>query len=308
MAHIWRTTKAAEEVARSFSAFCKNNNVITRGYVRVGRTPRGLRGLIAARDIAKDDNVIIVPDHAIVTCFEALRNESFVRAVESGGAKVDFTYSSLSARVGSTFLYDHHIALALVLAHSLLAADKADRFGPLVDYLPRGEADFGELTVLLERAIDHATIFNTMGMALAAHHHISPQDMRTVVVWALTMVISRTIPIEHRATVAKLASGTPLEHEILEREKGVTTSFHVAALVPLIDLINHDENDNVAVAVPEVELKYSRCVIARSVRPIAKGEEITMRYGGVHDTNMLRIFYGITNYVPAPVVPALPSK
>lgn len=308
MAHIWRTTKSAEEVAKGFALFCKNYNVITRGYVRVGKTPRGLRGLIAAKDIPKDDNVIIVPDHAILTCFESLRSTNFIKFVESQDVKVDFSYANLSNRVGGTFIYDHHVMMALYIAHTLLAAENAEKFRPLVDYMPRGEGNFTDLQVLLDRAIDHSQLYNTVGMALASAHHVSPQDFRAVMIWAMCMVISRSIPVEHKDTIKKLAKDTPLEAEIAARETGTTTNFHVSCVVPLIDMINHDENDNVAIAVPDVDMKHSRCVIARSLRPISKGEEITMKYGGVHDPNMLKIFYGIHEVIPVGAVPSLPSR
>lgn len=306
MAHIFRSTKSAEEVAKGFAAFCKSNNVITRGYVRVGKTPRGLRGLIAAKDIPKDDNVVIVPDHAILTSFETLRSTNFIHAVESQDIKLDFTHKNLSSQVGGTFIYDHHVMLALYISHTLLAAESAEKFRPLVDYMPRSEANFTDLTVLLERAIDHSRLYNTVGMALANHHHVSPQDFRSVLIWALCMVISRSVPLEHTKTIQKLAKDTPLEQEIGERETGTTTNFHLSSIIPLLDMINHDENDNVAIAVPDVDMKHSRCVIARSLRPISKGEEITMKYGGVHDPQMLKIFYGIPEIIPVAAVPSLP--
>lgn len=308
MAHIWRNSKTAEEVAKGFAMFCKTNSVITRGYVRVGKTPRGLRGLIAAKDIPKDDNVIIVPDQAILTAFEALRSSNFIHAVESQDVKVEFTYANLSNRVGGTFIYDHHVMLALYITHCLLAEESAEKFRPVVDYMPRGEGDFTDLQVLLERAIDHSQLYNTVGMALANYHRISPQDLRACVVWSLCMTISRSIPIEHTETIKKLAKDTKLEAEISGRETGKTANFHVASIVPLLDMINHDEHDNVAIAVPDVDMKHSRCVIARSLRPIAKGEEITMKYGGVHDPNMLKIFYGIPNVIPVAAVPSISSR
>lgn len=300
MTYIWRCNKSADAVAKGFAGFCKESGIVTRGMCRVGRTPRGLRGLIAAQDIKADDSVIIVPDNAIMTAFEPLRSQSFISAVTSprNPNAIDlydvFPYQKLSSRIGTTFLYDHHVMLALYMSHILLAPAETERFRPYLDYLPRGEANFHELQRMLERAIDHSSTFSRTAPALCSAHHVSMEDMRGVTVWALTMVISRSIPIEHTKTLEKFAEGTgPLEHDVLEKDKGTqTASFHVSAMIPLIDMINHDENDNVAIAVPDLETSKKRAVIARSLRPIAKGEEITMKYGGAHDPQMLALFYG----------------
>lgn len=314
MSYIWRCSKSPEAVAKGFANFCKTNSLVTRGMCRVGRTPRGLRGLVAAQDIKADESVIIVPDNAIITCFDPLRSQSFLSAVTSSrnpNAVSDlndvFPYSKLHTRVGTTFLYDHHVMLALFITHLLLAPPETEKFRDYIDYLPRGEANFHELTLMLERAIDHCQTYTRIAPALCAAHHVSVEDLRAATVWALTMVISRSIPIEHTRTLEKFAEGAgQIERDLVEKEKNNTpnASCHVSALIPLIDMLNHDENPNVAIAVPDVESSKRRAIIARSLRPIAKGEELSMMYAGQHDPQLLSVFYGM-QYIPTLQQPRL---
>jgi hypothetical protein len=53
----------------------------------------------------------------------------------------------------------------------------------------------------------------------------------------------------------------------------------------------------VCVMVPEDGMREMRPIVARALRPIAVGEEVTMRYG-MTDPYGLRVFYGMEDIFP----------
>src|SRR5687768_15100836 len=105
MTSILRSKYSNLDVAKRFGAFCKEHAIITRGFVRVGMTPRGLRGVVAAKPIPVNENVIVVPHKAFITAFDAIRNEDFVKSVCGGSAPL--TPDTILERINGTFLYTH---------------------------------------------------------------------------------------------------------------------------------------------------------------------------------------------------------
>ena len=287
--HMAKSLRTPTEVAQNLGRYCKAHSVLTRGYVKIGRTPRGLRGIVAAKDILANDSVIVVPHTALLSYFDALRDVRFKALWESGA--VPFDPYMIQGRVGATFLHLHQVVLAYYMAH-LILADEFQQVELLkyLDFLPRGEAKFEELGKTLDQALDHCEMSHDMQGRIAKANRVSVETVRGTVLWCLAMVISRSVPVQHRPTLERIMEKTPFE-ALLEHEPE-QSKYSVPVMAPLLDLLNHDAEENVMIAVPDAEMQHGRCLIARSVRDIAQGEEVVMTYGAA-DPYLLRLFYGI---------------
>ena len=151
----------------------------------------------------------------------------------------------------------------------------------------------------------------------------SEGEAKSVLIWALAMIYSRSTVVDHSPTLQKCFEGLlfPSTADPRASEKffapdtvapaqttnigaSDTTSAAVGKsvnrdrllpmLCPIIDLCNHTsdpQKENVAVYVPDVEQQSTRMVCLRSLRSIAPGEELCMMYGvGERE---LDIFYGM---------------
>jgi hypothetical protein len=317
MTSILRSKYSNIDVAKRFGAFCKEHAVITRGFVKVGMTPRGLRGVVATKPIAVNENVIVVPHKAFVTAFDAVRNKDFVKTVCADDFPV--TPDTILERINGTFLYTHQAMLGYYLADIFLVGDHVDAtaqseavqtqaeaaklnitpgggFLRYVDFLPRSEGNFTELREIVRRTLKVWQRNEDLEANMAKRHHVSVEDVREVVDWAVMMSISRAIPIEHKPTLEKIMEGTEFL-PLLEKEP-VQTQYSLPVMTPLLDMVNHStQNENVAVMVPDHPMRDTRPVVLRSLRAIAAGEEILMRYA-VADPYAMRVFYGMTDILP----------
>jgi hypothetical protein len=276
---------------------------------------------MATRDIPANDTIVVVPNNAILSIFDAYRSATFNQALKDAGlAALPMQPNGFGGRVGSTFLMEHQVILGLYMAHMTLMSravaaaatagaasgnmsqqenwnpgfSPAEPFAPYVDFMPRGEGNFSELTTTLRRLVDHSPAANTILSPLAIAHNVAAPELRDALVWALTMVLSRAVPITHRPTLLRVAEDTPFDALFKGVPPPDAAPITVPLLVPLVDMINHSAAPNAEVVVPEVETLHARCLIARSLRPIAAGEEITMQYTAADDLQVLRTFYGIS--------------
>ena len=250
--------------------------------------------MIALKDIPANVNVVAIPDRAFITAF-ATANTTLIRKHAFGTAVLEragVTTSNLgkwfNVKEGNTFVRGQHIALALHLAHAILADDP--EVEPLVvytDQLPRAEGDFTHLFKILEAVVDQASpMWATARQELAMLHTISQSEMRCLLCYCLAMVMSRSVPITQEDIVAKLALGTDLGAGLMAQRKrkllaapasasaaeslddgsahandgggsAVATAPQVAVLAPVLDMINHADPSraNVMLAIPHVEGK-----------------------------------------------------
>eukprot|EP00672_Neobodo_designis_P021709 CAMPEP_0174829430 /NCGR_PEP_ID=MMETSP1114-20130205/1924_1 /TAXON_ID=312471 /ORGANISM="Neobodo designis, Strain CCAP 1951/1" /LENGTH=315 /DNA_ID=CAMNT_0016063177 /DNA_START=30 /DNA_END=977 /DNA_ORIENTATION=- len=315
MTSALRSSYTNVEIAKRFGAFCKEAGIVTRGIVKVGMTPRGLRGVVATKAIPVNETVIVVPDKAFMTAFDALRNKDFVDNV--CGGEFPLQVDDLRARIMGGFLYVHHVLLAYYMADTLLLGDHIDStplseslspiekelkltpnggFNRYVDFLPRSEGNFQELRGILERTLRTWQLNEDLEGNLGARHRISREDAREVVLWAIMMVLSRSLPIEHKGTLERIFAKTDFL-SLLEKEP-TETQYSIPVMCPLLDMVNHsNQNENVVVMVPEDGMREMRPIVARALRPIAAGEEVTMRYG-MTDPYGLKVFYGMEDIFP----------
>jgi hypothetical protein len=319
MSAVLRSKFSNIDVAKRFGAFCKEHAIMTRGFVKVGMTPRGIRGVVAVKPIPVNENVIIVPHKAFITAFDAARNQDFVKHVCGGTFPV--TPDTILERLGGSFLYVHQAMLGYYLADILLLGDHMDAtaqseavvpstpkdqlkaqmtpgggFNRYVDFMPRSEANFTELRDIVRRTLKAWPLNEDLEANMSRRHHLSVTDVREVVEWAIFMSISRGLPIEHKPTLEKIMDGTDFT-QLLAKEPE-QTQYSIPVMTPLLDMVNHStQNENVAVMIPDHPMRDTRPIVARSMRPIAAGEEILMRYA-VPDPYAMRVFYGMQDILP----------
>ena len=315
MASVLRSSYSNTEVAKRFGAFCKESGIVTRGLVKVGLTPRGLRGVVATKTIPVNETVIVVPDKAFMTAFDACRNEDFVQNV--CGGRFPLQRDDVRERIMGGFLYVHQAVLAYYMADTLLLGDHIDNtplsdsltpiekelkltpnggFNRYVDFLPRSEGNFSELRTIIERTIRTWAPNDELEGNLSARHHIAREDVKEVVLWAIMMVLSRALPMEHKATLERVMDKTDFASLLVNEP--AETQYSLPVMCPLLDMVNHsNQNENVAVMVPEDGMREMRPIVARALRPIQQGEEVTMRYG-MADPYGLKVFYGMEDIFP----------
>eukprot|EP00388_Colpodella_angusta_P024718 GDKK01000012.1.p1 GENE.GDKK01000012.1~~GDKK01000012.1.p1 ORF type:complete len:512 (-),score=41.12 GDKK01000012.1:36-1544(-) len=151
----------------------------------------------------------------------------------------------------------------------------------------------------------------------------SENDSKSVLIWALAMIYSRSTVVDHAPTLQKCfegllfpstsdpravekffspdtanpsvtANASPSDTTASAVGKSVHRDKLLPMMCPIIDLCNHTSDsakENVAVYVPDVEQQHTRMVCLRSLRSIAPGEELCMMYG-VGDRE-LDVFYGM---------------
>jgi hypothetical protein len=287
--YMVQASRTPVEVAQNFARHCKAKSLITRGMVKTGRTPRGIRGVVALKDIPTDTNVIVAPHMAFLSVFDAVRCPRF-KGLWSG--QVPFEPSQFDARVGSTFLQLHHVLLAYHMAHMMLYND-TEKIEELryLDYLPRGESDYVELTKGLEQFLGHSDVGNDAAERIVKFHATTPAVVRATALYCLLMIFSRSIPVEHKATLERVMEKTDFV-PMLEGEPATQTKYSVPILCPLLDMINHAADENVGIAIPDAELKHGRALVVRTCKPIKAGEELVMTYAG-GDRQMLRFIYDL---------------
>lgn len=257
-----------------------------------------LRALIANRDIAKDENIVMMPERACMHAGVALRCRPLIDLIPTDLQQQHFLTRDfvLNSRVADRVLIRHQqLLLALYMAYlylarahtpDALAAQPDVHWMGYLDFLPRAEGDFTLLRQHLTGWLHGVRVCRTLQEVLADHFRLSSDHVRDVLCYALCMLYSRGASIDHYVTLGYAFRGTAVaEHMTALR----STSAHslvsepITFMTPLIDLCNHSEYENVALMTPD-RPSGSACtepvLCLRSLRNITKGEELTMTYGG----------------------------
>ncbi|RNF06712.1 uncharacterized protein Tco025E_07511 [Trypanosoma conorhini] len=299
--HLLRLLLSPQEQAKQFVEYCRAHQVITRGLCRIGTTPRGgMRGLLANKDIKKDENVAMLSVRACLHPGKALREKRFFELLPPREREMFFLRRPFieNSRVADRSLIRHNQLLLaaymsyLILGSGLTEGEQALKY---VNFMPRKEGDFEQLTSNLSGALDGAEVCRVCQSALAAHFNVTQAEVRPLLQWSLAMIFSRMAPIDHRRTLRRAFLGTPFENAFEaagpEEDKNFVKE-PIAFLCPVIDMCNHSEHENVALMVPEhTPTAHEPVICLRSLRDVARGEELTMTYGG--SPTELKVIWGM---------------
>lgn len=342
--HLLRVMASPKDVAAQFINYTRAHHIKTRALCRIGYVSRAgakggastsapsltLRGLIANKDIPKDENVVMMPVSACVHPGTALACKAFMDLIPLSAQNEYFNTRDFleNTRVTERSLIRHNQFL-LAMYLTFLIMSRAFRVGTLeslpgsdvlayLDFLPRGEGNFEVLSEHLHGWLNTAEVCRVGQQELAQHFGVTQAEVRPVLVFTLCMIYSRMVPIDHRDLLKYAFKGTPVGGFVQglpnaavglpestgpsssESSRALQAQQHAAAgsnvrqpsadqmvrdpisfLCPIIDMCNHSESENVAVMVPDNKPSALGPIIClRSLRDIAKGEELTMTYGG----------------------------
>eukprot|EP00796_Vickermania_ingenoplastis_P006536 gene6536-4712_t len=307
--HLLRVLAGPEILARDFAAYCKHHQVITRGLCKIGYVTRQpppealpksqagyvpsmeasqlrLRGLIANKDIKKDENVVMMAERACVHPGRALRCEPFMKLLPDPLKEEQFCHARLlmNDRLsdGSLIRY-HQLLLALYMTYMVMAHRLRPEWAPsaipgadviqYLDFLPRAEGDFRALSLHLSRWLDAAAVVRDCQAALSQQFQITQAEVRSLLLYCLAMLFSRVVPVDHKGLLSAAFKGTPQEEYVGTLQPPVALPSGEAAssssrsnpsatvsgefvaepisfLCPIIDMCNHGTSENVAVMVP----------------------------------------------------------
>ena len=276
-------------VAKNFGAWCKRNYIITRGYVRIGTHKKsGLRGLIAAKNIPVDESIVAVPTVAMISFVTSMRDQTFTSMFLQNKLPLPITKENMTTKLSGTFVHRTHMVLAMHMTHCHLSQDyERHDYMWYFDFLPRGEGNFGRLSNLLTQIIDSDAECQEWLRVMGQRHHVKPDEVRDMMIYFLTMIFSRSLPIDHFATVGKLLEGSEFIEQLRQ-----DSSLAIPCMCPVLDMCNHHPRENAAVMVPDTPMKEARVVMVRSTQPIPEGEEILLTYGS-GKMEELGLIYGI---------------
>lgn len=323
-----RITQTPQEVANGFVAYCRHRRVLTRGMCRVGYVrrrpppaPSGaqvpgvtaasqytLRGLIANKDIPKDENVVMLSEFACVHPGTALRCKPFMDIIPNDVRQQCFQTEDFvrNSRLSDRSLIRHNqLLMALYMTYlTLLRALRPQELSSTssadvvqyLDFMPRSEGAFDQLEPHLNGWLAGAQVSRVTENSLATHFGVTVEEVRAVVVYFLCMLYSRVCPMDSKELVRFAFQRTPLEAAVQKvcagKPEDRLVQEPISFLCPMIDLCNHSDSENVAVMSPERDPSASGPIIClRSLRDIAKGEELTMTYGG--SPTELRVIWGM---------------
>lgn len=288
LSRLVRVDRSADIIAKNFSAYCKVKAIISKGQVKIGTTARGLRGVIANKDIGANENIITVPHTAMLSPMDAVRDAGFSSILAKANLPPIVTPATINEKIHGSFIRRSYVALGLYICHVILTNDfEQHEVLKYLDFLPRGESSFAKLNGILTSLLecDEPTVANVAAVALA--HSVDANELREMMHWALAMVFSRSMALDHGPTIEKLAAGTSFVADMPPEQ---TLAF--PTMVPLIDMCNHGTDENAGMMVPDAEMQQLRCIVLRSLRTIKKGEEIVTRYGS-NNPQELETIYGI---------------
>ncbi|KEG09612.1 hypothetical protein DQ04_04951070 [Trypanosoma grayi] len=299
--HLLRVLQPPQQQAQHFVEYCRAHQVLTRGLCRIGATRRGgMRGLIANKDIKKDENVVMLPPRACLHPGTALKEKRFFSLFPEQERETYFLKQSFieNSRVADRSIIRHNqFLLACYMSYLILRNDTNEGGQALryVNFMPRSEGDFEQLTSNMSGALDSAAVCRVGQSVLASHFGVTQAEIRPLLQWSLAMIFSRMVPVDHRWTLKHSFSDTPFENAFEMRGPNDDKSLvkePIAFLCPVIDMCNHSEHENVAVMVPEqTPTAHEPVICLRSLRDIEKGEELTMTYGG--SPTELRVIWGM---------------
>ncbi|AAZ13016.1 SET domain containing protein, putative [Trypanosoma equiperdum] len=299
--HLLRVLQPPQQLAQNFVAYCKAHQVLTRGLCRVGKTKRGeLRGLIANKDIKKDDNIVMLSERACLHPGRALKCERFL-AIFPQNVKEMLLQNPLfvqNSRVAERSIIRHNqFLLACYMTYLILRNDENAEGQALkyINFMPRNEGNFEQLISNMNGVLDGAAACQSAQAALSLQFGITQAEVRPLLQWSMAMIFSRMAPIDHRWTLQCAFKNTPFAPAFDIRgpdDDANMVKEPIAFLCPVIDMCNHSDHENVALMVPQrTDSSHESVICLRSLRDIDRGEELTMTYGG--SPTELRVIWGM---------------
>lgn len=351
--HLLRVLASPKDVAAKFIAYTRDHNVKTRAMCRIGFAQRQgakgttmgcssppsltVRGLIANKDIPRDENIVMMPAAACLHPATALACRPFMDIIPAAVQNEYFNTRVFleNSRVTDRSLIRHNQFL-LAMYMSFLIMTRAFRPTELagikgggtidyLDFLPRSEGNFDALSEHLHGWLNAAEVCRVGQQELAAHFGVTQAEVRPVLVYCLCMIYSRMAPVDHRellayafkfTSVGGFVAGLPnpplglaegggdaASAALVQQQQqgggnvvaptdGQLVRDPISFLCPIIDMCNHSKNENVAVMVPNRESSaIGPLICLRSLRDIAKGEELTMTYS--RQEPELKLVYGM---------------
>ena len=295
MASFVNVGKSAEVIARNFGSFLKARTVLARN-IKVGlSSERKIRGLIATQDHPNESILVALPASSILSHATAMADLSFAEVFKDYPL---MTPEKTNDVVPGSWMRLQQYVLALYIVHLILSRDPTAETTPkhwlnYIDFLPRSENPFNELSKYLEAFYSHADLCTDSMRLLCEKHKVGMGEMKEAVKWATAMVVSRGLPVEHRETVLGAMAGTPFYEYVegLEAPNGRLKQLQ-AVMCPLMDVCNHADAENAAVMAADQPILNQRFLCLRSTKPIKAGEEVLMKYA-VRSPLELSFFYGI---------------
>ncbi|CAD2219163.1 hypothetical protein AGDE_02182 [Angomonas deanei] len=340
--HLLRVLKSPNEIAKDFIAYCKLKQVTSRGLCRVGYVQRKppsaagdryglpsdpsryrLRGLIANKDIEKDENIVIVPERSTLSPATALRCKPFMSLLPPEMQREYFLTDKFikNSRIIERSLVRHnqlllawymtYIIVMSALEPATLATVPGSEVMQYINFMPRSEGQFDTLADHLSGWLDTPEMSRQGQVALASRFGVSQAEIRPVILYCLCMIYSRMVPVDHRGLLQFAFRETELENKFTSTAlptpdaNGIlppatapspVVDEPIGFLCPMIDMCNHSTHENVAVMVPNDE-NYKPSALTgpviclRSLRPIRKDEELTMTYGAAE--RELKLIWGM---------------
>lgn len=334
-----RMFKAPREVASAFSKFCTKRGVTVHG-AKICTGARGLRGLSAKVDLPAGTQVVRVAAPALIHVGLPFRDQQFRLAMERSRQVFIDVNLMLSADMDAVLpkrftemssedakreeilpLRHHQIILAAYLAFVAAGPSTEDHYlRGYMDFLPRTEGFFVPLSQQWLAALDESQLCNVLQSALADFLGTSVYEVRALMVWCLSMMNSRQIPLRdvgmkqrvladpalYRRGLQSSAGGVEL-HELLgvpsqeallrqQSEQLANKIGTLPVLCPVVDLCNHSAiNDNVEI---DVDLDASGGIALKLMTAVSvnAGDELTMDYGATDE--QLRVLWGMTKILP----------
>lgn len=279
--HLLRVTKSSQEVATNFAKYCVSNGIRTSG-VKIGRTSRGLRGLVATRSSPAGTTLARVPLSSSISIFEAAKDREFMAKLDPDTAALVYRQDYLKEFVSRTPLRFDQFVVGLFMAH--IALTENHKLRPYLDFLPRHEGYFGRLHDKLNACIDGSWMAAACELQFAKQHQLAPSEIRQLVLFALSMVFSRQILLSDTAALSEQFHGAAIPKSL---DKNFSTSF----LFPVADLVNHSAAyENVDLV---VEPTAPHHLVVQATENIAVGDELSVMYSDNMD--LLQISWGITS-------------
>ena len=300
--HLLRVVKSERDVAAAFVQYCKQHRVLTRGMAKIGRTPRGLRGLLATKFIPANETCVVASTDAAISVVSAIADPTFTNLFSDEMQYLMLHDTNiLFGKVGKSSLRFSQLVPALYMTCAVMDPVET-HFGGVrayLDFLPRHEGNFVQLKHNLAPVIDQDHMTLQCQNAIATHFRVTEAEVRQVLLWCLTMLFSRQTIVDHKSTLMRVLEKNTSFRHVYDADSGPLVVNPLPMLIPMIDMCNYSkkEHENVAPMAADHFIGAGPGAVAvnavclRSLRDIQAGEELTMSYGA--NERELQVLYGM---------------
>ncbi|KAI9502223.1 hypothetical protein BX070DRAFT_253550 [Coemansia spiralis] len=251
--------------------------------------PNTFRGMMATRDICREEDVICVPEQLLVTASKAMS-----RLLKySVNASVNISLADNISRK----LSEHQTLTYWLYSESKLGKDSSWRY--YIKSLPQSFASVPLFVLSGSRPNDMLSATTDNEKWVLAHitrsvrHKVADQQTRLFSDWTRTSSFVSTTgaicPIDdwRHYVWAWLAVSTRCIHLGQKATRSPFASQDTIALAPLLDLLNHSEDARIST---HFDVSNQQFVI-KTHKPYKKGEEVFISYGP-HDNRFMLAEYG----------------